>query len=131
MSMENVQRVADIIRENNITVFLNSPLADPNQGWCAGDRIYIGKFDDPDLMLAALCHEYGHILSPMEVLNNITQRIYEESDRFGKHGRWKTDIERLAWKEGIQFANSLGIKFNRGMLKYAATCLRTYYSYNG
>ena len=79
-----------------------------------------------EFKIFALYHELGHLHTTHEEIKLIEIKTY------GKHiSKWKTSIERTAWKHAIRLAKSDGIIFSYPAYKYAISQLSTYYTYNG
>lgn len=85
---------------------------DPNQAACAGNMIWVGEFDDPEIELAAIFHEIGHIIS-------IFKTGYCVS---------KISAEGMAWELAQNIAFDLGYvwKYDGKECQYARKCLNSY-----
>lgn len=69
---------------------------DPNQAACAGNMIWVGEFDDPEIELAAIFHEIGHIK-------------FLSSKTYTTVGIVVTEETVNELKNTIEFAISLGV----------------------
>lgn len=131
-----IDLIKQIENDYNVVVVLFTPEMDQrhihnngyslrNEAFCAGREIYIGEYDNDEFKLFALFHELGHIITPHDELDS-----YRLCDYLNL-AKWKTAIERAAWKHGISAAKKYDISFSYQAYRYAISRLRTYYSYKG
>lgn len=76
------------------------------------DEIYVGKYDDEELITCSVLHELGHVLiseSRMKELN---------LDRY--------KIEKECWLIGIKKGKQTGIYFSIKEYRFMISCLNTY-----
>lgn len=75
-----------------------------NQSFIAGKDIFLGKYEDEELMIISFFHEVGHILVKW---------------KYKKRTRLNTlMIELKAWDLGIQYALNKGLLFSDNALKW-------------
>jgi len=77
--------------------------------------IWVGIFEDPELMLAGFFHELGHLFDTVE---------YGKSDIPDED--WKYENEKRAWKIGFEKAEEFGIEFGKKAKKWGDEKLKTY-----
>ena len=75
-----------------------------NHSYIAGKDVYLGKYEDEELMVISFFHEVGHTLVEWE---------YKERMRFST-----LMIELKAWDLGIQYALDKGLLFSDNALKW-------------
>lgn len=102
-----------------------------NNAWMSYKYIQIGTFDCSQNKVAALFHEWGHSLTPDQLLDDICDKEYPIGHRYTAMALRKTEIERQAWKYGFSKAKELGITFDYKTYRYAVSKLKTYYSFRG
>lgn len=84
-----------------------------NKSYIVGDdKIYVGKFDDEDLIICSIFHEVGHML--------ITDKKILELE-FNR-----VDIEKECWKIGIKEANKNGINFSFKEYRFMVKSFNSY-----
>lgn len=113
ISEDDVIEIAkEIENTHGIAIFRNYVNCEDNQGYSVNDMIWLGKFDNPKLELAALFHEFGHTQSKF-------LRGYSISTMTS---------ECLAWELAANIAFEFGYVWDQNgeELKYARECLETY-----
>lgn len=113
---KRINELQTIANEYQVKVTFNAnKTEDKNSGGSSGNEIWLGKFDDVDLLTIAFFHELAHCLS-----NNILQ-----------HRKYCSSIlanEGFAWEYGFELASQHGFTWNieHKVYKYAEQSLRSY-----
>lgn len=87
---------------------------DRNQGAAAGNELFLGEFDDPDIEIVAFFHELGHFVSGHRL--DVT------------HWLCTVTREAVAWEVGFQLAREYGHDwdYDSKQRTYARQCLSSY-----
>jgi len=86
--------------------------------YCAGgDEIFLGDYDDPELLLLSFFHELGHCANTQDQ----TLPPFDEWPHPEHH-------ESMAWQRGLDLADEEGIAFSDEALRWAAEQLATHFS---
>lgn len=108
----------DISKKYKVEVIRDEENCEFNHGGCAGRRIYLGKFDDPEIEKIAFFHELGHALS---------------EDLIIKRHKVMTVIsgECLAWEIGLNIAYENGFEWEEDSVPmiWAKKQLKTYFEH--
>lgn len=110
--IKHLKHIAD---QYKINVTFNSDMQEDNTGGNAGDIIWLGKFDDMDLLTIAFFHELAHCESQAILIH---RKYY--SSRLADEG--------FAWEYGFDLAARHGYTWDikHKVYKYAEQNLRSY-----
>ena len=113
--LERIKTLQTIARQYNVKVVFNSEMEDKNAGGNAGDEIFLGEFDDVDLLTIAFFHELAHSLY----------------SKIMPHNEYYSSIlanEGFAWEYGFELAAQHGFEWGieHNVYKYAEKNLRSY-----
>ena len=108
----NLQSIADYY---NVKVTFDSDMQDENSGSSAGNEMWLGKFEDKDLLTIAFFHELVHCLYTTIL----------------PHNKYCSSIlaqEGFCWEYGFELAAQYGFIWDtkHKVYKYAEQNLRSY-----
>jgi len=93
------ENILSLAKELGVSVRRETVYCSKNHGSSAGEDIYLGEFDDPNIELVAFFHEVGHVKSK-DFLHNRTHYMSHMSK------------EGLAWELGLTIASEKGFTWD-------------------
>ena len=114
--IEQLKRIAD---QYQVNVTFNCETEEKNNGSYAGNEMWLGEFDDIDLLTVAFFHELAHCLSKTVLVHR-------------KYCSSRLADEGFAWEYGFELAARYGYTWdiNHEVYRYAEQRLRTYTATN-
>ncbi len=111
-------KIKHIAKMFKVTVCRDIENCDNNTAFCAGNEIFIGKFDDSEIELAAFFHELGHYVMVSTVLCG------------RPHTMSKLSCEGTAWEVGFSIAHQYGYTwgYDHKVMKWARKQFSSYWN---
>lgn len=97
-----IQHIQDLAIKYKVNVKFDCPDTGHNHGACAGKDIFLGTFDNPEIMMAAFLHELGHIKTNV----SMKRWLWRGSYILREFKAWDKAMD-LAWKNKIALDDNI------------------------